>query len=168
MNNAVISLAILKVNWDQLKHDYVEIFIPFIVFLIHRRKLKEIEIHQLCSMFVDEWGLSIPYYPMVTILNRAKKRGFIKKKPARDYAEGVGWEIKIKRIPTFGKARLKVLVKCYSPNKSPYDLVNLDKILMDTIQDSGLFKNDAQIDDIRYKRMFVKPPGFVQVIIQEI
>jgi len=30
---------------------------------------------------------------------------------------------------------------------------------MDTIENSGLFKNDSQIDDLRFKRMFVKPPG---------
>jgi len=83
MANAVLSLAILKVNWDQLKRDYVETFVPFIVFLIHKRKLEEIDVNKICSMFLDEWGLTIPYYPMVTILNRVKKRGFIKRQMNR-------------------------------------------------------------------------------------
>jgi len=80
MTNAVLSLAILKVNWDQLKRDYIEIFVPLIVYLIHKRKLSEIDVNKICSIFSDEWGLTIPYYPMVTILNRVKKRGFIRKR----------------------------------------------------------------------------------------
>ncbi len=30
MDNAIASLAVLKVNWDYLKKDYIENFIPFI------------------------------------------------------------------------------------------------------------------------------------------
>ena len=113
--------------------------------------------------------LILPWPPSVNEAYLPMGRGrIVKTKIARMYFNDVAWEIKFKRIPTFGKSRLQILIKCYSPNESPYDLANLDKILMDTIENSGLFKNDNQIDDIRYKRMFVKPPGFVQVIIQEI
>jgi len=113
--------------------------------------------------------LILPWPPSVNEAYLPMGRGrIVKTKIARMYFNDVAWEIKFKRIPPFGKSRLKILIKCYSPNQSPYDLANLDKILMDTIENSGLFKNDNQIDDIRYKRMFVKPPGFVQVIIQEI
>ncbi len=112
--------------------------------------------------------LILPWPPSVNEAYMPFRSRIIKTKIARTYFNDVSEDIFYKRIPSFGKARIKVLIKCYAPNPCAYDLANLDKILMDTIEKSGLFKNDNQIDDIRYKRMFVKPPGYVQVIIQEI
>lgn len=112
--------------------------------------------------------LILPWPPSVNKAYMPFRSRIIKTKIARTYFDDISEDIFYKKIPSFGKARLKVLIKCYAPNTAAYDLANLDKILMDTIEKSGLFKNDNQIDDIRYRRMFVKPPGFVQVIIQEI
>jgi len=98
----------------------------------------------------------------------ARRGKFVKTKLAKNYFEETYWEIIRLRIPSFGKARLKVLIKCYGANSHAYDIANLEKILIDSIQASGLFKNDNQIDDIRLKRMHVKPPGWVQVIISEL
>ncbi len=48
-----------------------------------RRKIrfvKEDEIDKFCAAFEDEPGFHIPYLPMLSILNRAKKKGIIEKK----------------------------------------------------------------------------------------
>lgn len=79
MKRTVSSLAILKVNWDSFKKDYIEIFVPFIATLINRRNYKTINVDELCRDFSEEFGLIIPYHPMITILNRAKTRGLIKR-----------------------------------------------------------------------------------------
>ena len=76
---AIASLALLKTNWDNNKRDYIENFVPFIVTLISRKKYKSIDVDIICKDFSEEFGLRIPYHPMITILNRTKKRGFIKK-----------------------------------------------------------------------------------------
>lgn len=79
MDNAIASLAILKVNWDYLKKDYIENFIPFIATLIKKYNYGAIDVNTTCNNFKKEFGLIIPYHPMCTILARAQKRGLINK-----------------------------------------------------------------------------------------
>jgi len=79
MNKTISSLAFLKANWDRFGQDYLENFVPFIVTLINRKKYKAIDIPSIRRDFEKEFGLSIPYHPMISILNRTKKRGYIAK-----------------------------------------------------------------------------------------
>jgi len=84
LDKILISLAFIKVNWDQERRDYIDNFLPFLATLMVRKKYESIEenaeqINKLIDDFKQEFGLIIPYHPMVTILNRAKKRGLIKK-----------------------------------------------------------------------------------------
>ena len=79
MGRTISSLALLKVLWDRYKKDYIEIFVPFIATLIKRKNYKEIKMEQICTDFREEFGIEIPYHPMITILNRATKRGIIRK-----------------------------------------------------------------------------------------
>ena len=79
MDNAIASLAVLKVNWDYLKKDYIENFIPFIATLIKKYNYGAIDVNTICNDFRKEFGLVIPYHPMCTILARAQKRGLIDK-----------------------------------------------------------------------------------------
>lgn len=78
-DKAIISLAILKVNWDYKKHDYIESFIPFVVTLLNKKRYETIDVSRICKDFMEEFGLIIPEYPMMTILRRAKSRGYVKK-----------------------------------------------------------------------------------------
>lgn len=79
MDNAIASLAVLKVNWDHFKKDYIENFIPFIATLIKKYNYGVIDVNTACNNFKKEFGLVIPYHPMCTILARAQKRGLIDK-----------------------------------------------------------------------------------------
>ncbi len=83
MDNIIASLAVLKVNWDHLKKDYIENFIPFIATLIKKNNYDVIDINTACSDFTKEFGLIIPYHPMLTVLTRTQKRGLIE----RDYGK---------------------------------------------------------------------------------
>lgn len=85
MNKTLLSLAILKVNWDYLKRDYLENFIPFLATLIEKRGYQNIEVREICVDFKDEFGITIPHHPMITILTRAKKRGLIFQRKHRYY-----------------------------------------------------------------------------------
>ena len=77
--NTICSLAILTSNWQINKRDYIENFIPFIATLIGRKKYKRIIVDEIVSDFTEEFGLTIPYHPMQSILIRAKRRGLIQK-----------------------------------------------------------------------------------------
>lgn len=77
MNKTIASLAILKVNWDQRRKDYIENFVPFVATLICKQNYETIETNIVCQDFAREYGLSIPYHAMITILTRVKKRRLI-------------------------------------------------------------------------------------------
>lgn len=77
MINTIASLALVRSYWNNESSDYIEIFIPFIVALVNKRKYRVIDISTTCKDFEDEFGLRIPYHPMIAIIHRAKKRGFL-------------------------------------------------------------------------------------------
>jgi hypothetical protein len=79
MRNTIVSLALLKVNWDHLKKDYLENFLPFIATLCVRKDYNIIDVEKICADFKEEYGLIVPYHPMISILNRSRKRGLFKK-----------------------------------------------------------------------------------------
>jgi hypothetical protein len=73
MKRTIASLALLRMNWNKYKKDYIEVFVPFIVTLISKKKYHVINEEVIRGDFKEEYGLSIPYYPMITILRRTKK-----------------------------------------------------------------------------------------------
>ena len=86
MKRTIASLALLRMNWDSYNRDYIEIFVPFIVTLINKKKYKTFTNDILRKDFENEYGLRIPYYPIITIFKRTTKRGYIKKLSATEYA----------------------------------------------------------------------------------
>jgi len=82
-SRSIVSLAILKVNWDVRHSDFIENFVPFFLHLIKVKQYKEIDaeiINKLRSDFKEEYGLAIPYHPIKLILVRLKKKGFLYQK----------------------------------------------------------------------------------------
>lgn len=79
MNRTILSLAILKTNWDKLKKDYLENFVPFVATLINKYDYTSIEPVQISQHFKSEFGLNIPVHPIITILTRCIKRDLIQK-----------------------------------------------------------------------------------------
>lgn len=78
------SLALVKIQWDRDRSVYLDNFLPFLATLFVRKKYKCIEenqtsINMLISDFKDEFGLNIPYFPMISIINRARRKMLIEK-----------------------------------------------------------------------------------------
>lgn len=70
---------------------------------------------------------------------------------------------------------LKVHVQCFPPDRRKRDLGNLDKALFDTLTHAGVWMDDSQIDDQRFRRartpegkLRIRPGGMVIVFIQEL
>ena len=113
--------------------------------------------------------LKLPWPPSVNQAYTPIGYGrLIKTRVAREYFKVVGKILQAKRFKPFGKARLRVYAICTPQDRRPRDLGNLDKVLMDSLEKSGLFDNDAQIDDLRYIRRGLEVPGFVWLKIEEI
>jgi hypothetical protein len=87
MNKTIASFALLKVNWDtaSYRQDYLGVFVPFVVSLIHQKKYIVVDVNVVCADFATDYGLIIPYHPMLTILTRVLKGGYIKRRPKGDY-----------------------------------------------------------------------------------
>lgn len=79
MNKAIESISILKVYFEKGNNDYIDIFIPFIATLIANKQYKAVDPEVICKDFQVEFGLIVPYHPMLSILKRAKTKGLISK-----------------------------------------------------------------------------------------
>lgn len=94
-------------------------------------------------------------------------------KEGKDYKQYVAWQIKAYKYHDLAKTellgrKLKLTVFAYPPRNNVYDLGNLDKILGDSLQDSGMIRNDVDIDDLRFVRMEKCVPGKVRVVLETI
>lgn len=86
MNRAIASLALVKTAWETYRRDYIENFVPFIATLTRKKRYPEIDTSNLGSFLQDfkaEFGLSIPHHPMLTILDRARKRELFRREASK-------------------------------------------------------------------------------------
>src|SRR3989344_4655076 len=81
----ITSLAILKSNWDSDHRDYIDSFVPLFVHLIKKKQYTNIIAEEVRDEFTKEFQVDIPLYPVLTILNRLKKLGFIFQKDGEYY-----------------------------------------------------------------------------------
>jgi len=77
-SRAVISLAILKVNWDELKTDYLENFVPIVAECIRLSQEDVVSLPNLQADLQNRFGLRIPQNAINAILRRVHKRGYIR------------------------------------------------------------------------------------------
>lgn len=76
-NQAIISLAILKVNWDVLGKDYFENFVPLVAECIRISQNDVVSLPDLQVELQKQFGLTIPQNAIKSILGRLQKRGYI-------------------------------------------------------------------------------------------
>lgn len=102
LEESLVSLAVLKVNWDQRGRDYVDNFIPFVGEGLRRCPQDHVSIAQLQAVIKDGFGLIIPQGALNTLLTRAQRYGYVRK------AQGV-FERILDAIPaTFSSERENV------------------------------------------------------------
>lgn len=96
--SVITSLAILKVNWDTLKRDYIQNFVPFVVECVRTSADDVVSLPGLQESLRTQFGLSLPLNPLRQILQRSAKQGYLtraqgvfRRDPARcatlDFAE---------------------------------------------------------------------------------
>ncbi len=75
----VISLAIIKLNWEiEGKKSYLENFIPIVAECIRRLNQDVVSIPEVSNLLQSEFGLKIPQNSIASILQRAKKKGYVR------------------------------------------------------------------------------------------
>ena len=75
--SAIASLAILKVNWDQLGKDYIENFVPLIAECIRLSDEDVVSLPGLQEDVQTRFGLTLPQSIISSTLSRARKRGYV-------------------------------------------------------------------------------------------
>ena len=77
---ALTSLAILKVQWDECGHDYVENFVPFVGEALRLQSADVISIEDLQNTLKTRFSLNIPQGALKTLLARAERQGLVRRK----------------------------------------------------------------------------------------
>jgi hypothetical protein len=83
LNKALVSFGLVTTQFEKFGKDYYDNFVPFFATLFYKRKICQFsqdDIHQFSDYFLKDFGLQIPYHPILTILNRCKQRKLISKK----------------------------------------------------------------------------------------
>ena len=72
-----ISLAILQVNWDERKKDYLDNFVPIIAECVRLQRNEIVSTGVLKTDIESRFGLNIPASAVNTILRRLRKPGYV-------------------------------------------------------------------------------------------
>jgi hypothetical protein len=82
---AIISLAILKVNWDEQRRDYLQTFVPIIAECIRLSGSEVVATSELRDALLRRFGLSLPHNVVERLLRRLKRAGYLIVDEARMY-----------------------------------------------------------------------------------
>jgi len=147
-NNAIVSLAILKTNYDTReingkKVGYLENFVLLVIKLVSNKKYENIDLNNLSSFqidFLDYYGFKIPVIVLRTILTKAKRLGFFTQNHQMLHANSVKIEQVISQdseqdsrreitglleeIKSFSKKKYKVELKSDDIEESLINILN--------------------------------------------
>ena len=119
-------------------------------------------------MLVKRININLPWPPSVNSLYRINRRSRIfKSKKAVDYTATVGWTLKRAGFEGFGMSRVEIDILACPPDRRKRDLDNIQKALLDSLQEAGLFKDDCQVDKITITRGKVIKKGNVFIQVKE-
>lgn len=88
-------------------------------------------------------------------------------KAGKLYRQAVAGALKRLGVALVGRIGVEVV---YLPATihQQLDLDNLCKCLLDSLTHAGIWKDDAQVDDLRLLRGPVSPPGLVSLTVREL
>ncbi|MFG1260058.1 RusA family crossover junction endodeoxyribonuclease [Xanthobacter flavus] len=72
-------------------------------------------------------------------------KGRVKTKAYKDWRQDAAWQIKAQRPPRFGET---VAISIQVPRSVKADLDNLNKAVLDALQDAGVVANDRQCERV--------------------
>lgn len=117
----------------------------------------------------------LPWPPSVNCyIRRGNNRSYMTKRGKKFRAEVIAslWPLKGGRTPGGPEGgldgRLAVHIELIPPDRRKRDIDNHVKAVLDALQHAYIFRDDAQIDELRVKRLHVESPGCCDVTITEL
>lgn len=112
--------------------------------------------------------LELPYPPSINhyYVNAGKNKKRVKSRKVQDYFDAAVWGIKQQKVATFGDSPVRVTVGIQPPDRRRRDMGNLDKAIMDVMEEAGVYDDDFQASDVRYIRLEPVNQGIVHVKIE--
>lgn len=151
-SNTIISLAILKVNWDERKKDYLDNFVPFVAECILKSNNQEISQNQVRDDLIKVFGLKIPLNVIKSILKKLRRQDLIYIEnevyyPDREKISSLKFDEKREMVLEQHKKIVEELIQ-YTQQKF--------SISWDAIHAEELFLNYLQEDEINILSSYVK------------
>lgn len=81
MSETLVHLAVLRALYEETGADRLEPFVPLVLGCIADQGIKQLDpdgLKELCDAFEVRYGLRVPPQPMMAIINRARKLGYIR------------------------------------------------------------------------------------------
>lgn len=96
-HSTLVSLAVLKVNWDHEQKSYLDLFVPFVAEAIRTLSPEVVQTADLQAAVEQRFGLAIPEFALKSILERVRKAGYVVRRhrtyrPAHEALEKLGFE----------------------------------------------------------------------------
>ena len=110
---------------------------------------------------------SLPYPPTINhYYIHSSKRNVIGKKGVA-YRNDVYYAVRGKKPAEALTTRLSLTITAIMPDKRKRDLDNIQKAVLDSLQNAGVYVDDSQIDDLRVIRGPIQSPGRLKIEIRE-
>ena len=77
--STIASLAILKVNFEKLGKDYLDNFLPLLLFAISRQSENVVSLPAIRDAIQNEFGLTLPSNALQQLLPRAARAGYLRR-----------------------------------------------------------------------------------------
>jgi hypothetical protein len=90
MPSTLVTLAMIKANHEVAHRDYLDTFVPFVAYTVYsdgRDRFTSDDIKGLRQAMEASYGIRIPHAPMVSLLSRAVRQGYLKRSGQYYYAD---------------------------------------------------------------------------------
>lgn len=68
----------------------------------------------------------------------------------------------------FGDSKIRLEIKMYPPDRRIRDIDNICKVILDSLQCSGVYNNDSQVYQLYVEKLEVRKYGEIELKIMEI
>lgn len=110
--------------------------------------------------------LTLPWPPAANNLHAVVRGRKVLSKAGREYRGKVAAACAAQGAPRLGRARLRVSVSAFPPDRRRRDLDNLNKAVLDALVFARVFDDDSQVDDLRIARGEPVKEGRLSVTVE--